>query len=56
MTVDGGSTYSHTLTGLSSGEYDVSIVGLSQHFSSEGVEWNTISFLGGNILHEVHTE
>ena len=49
MTVDGGSTKSHTLTGHSSGEYDVSIVGLSQHFSSEGVELNTISLLGGDI-------
>ena len=38
MTVDGGSTDNHTLTGLRNGAtYTISIVTISQHFSSEAV-------------------
>ena len=42
--VSGGDTNSYTLTGLTSGEtYEISIVGMSEHFFSESVEWNTIT-------------
>ena len=48
VTVEGGSTNSHTLTGLTNGEmYEVSIVGTSIHFFSEPVEWETITLLEG---------
>ena len=40
VTVDGGSTNSHTLTGLSGGEtYTISVAGTSDHFFSESVNW-----------------
>ena len=42
--VSGGDTNSHTLTGLMSGEmYEMFIVGTSEHFFSESVEWDTIT-------------
>ena len=42
--VSGGDTDSHTLTGLTRGEmYDISIVGTSEHFFSERVEWDIIA-------------
>ena len=42
--VSGGDTNSHTLTGLTSGEtYEISILGTSEHFFSDSVEWVTIT-------------
>ena len=42
--VSGGDTNSYTLTGLKSGEtYKISIVGMSEHFFSDSVEWDTIT-------------
>ena len=42
--ISGGDTSSHTLTSLTRGEtYEVSIVGTSEHFFSERVEWDTIA-------------
>ena len=44
VAVSGGDTNSYTLTGLKGGEtYEVSIVGMSEHFFSDSVEWNTIT-------------
>ena len=50
--VSGGDTNSYTLTtGLTSGEtYEVSIVGTSEHFSSERVEWGPIKVPEGQCL------
>ena len=46
--VSGGSTNSYTLTGLIRGEmYDISIVGNSEHISSESVEWETVTLVPG---------
>ena len=42
--VSGGGTNNYTLTGLKSGKtYEISIVGTSEHFFSDSVEWNTIA-------------
>ena len=44
MDVSGGDTNNYTLTGVMSGEtYEISIVGTSEHFFSERVEWDTIA-------------
>ena len=53
VTVDGGSTDSHTLTGLQNGAtYTISIVATSQHFFSDAVTVNMVVGLGECI----HTE
>ena len=42
--VSGGDTNSYTLTGLTRGEmYEMFIVGTSEHFFSDSVEWDTIT-------------
>ena len=47
-TVSGGDTNSYTLAGLIRGEmYDISIVGTSEHISSESVEWETATLVPG---------
>ena len=44
--VSGGDTNNYTLTGLTSGgTYEVSIVGTSEHFFSDSVEWDTITVI-----------
>ena len=49
-TVSGGSTNSYTVTGLISGEmYGISIVGTSEHFFSESVDWETVTLVPGEI-------
>ena len=46
VNVSGGDTNSYILNGLKSGEtYEVSIVGTSEHFFSDSVEWNTITVI-----------
>ena len=46
--VSGGDTNSHTLTGLLRGDmYDISIVGTSDHISSESGEWSTVTLVPG---------
>ena len=42
--ISGGSTNSYTLTGLRREEsYDISIVGTSEHLSSERVQWKNVT-------------
>ena len=49
--IDGGSTNTHTLTGLIRGEmYVISIVGTSEHISSESVKWSTVTLVPGKFL------
>ena len=46
--VSGGSTNSYTLTGLRREEsYDISIVGTSEHLSSERVQWKNVTISPG---------
>ena len=53
MTVDGGSTDNHTLTGLQNGAtYTISIVATSQHFFSDAVTVNMVVGLGECICTE----
>ena len=48
--VSGGSTNSYTLTGLTRGEmYDISILGTSEHFFSESVDWETVTLVPGEL-------
>ena len=48
VNVSGGSTDNFTLTRLRSGEmYNISIVGTSEHFFSEGVAWDPVILPGG---------
>ena len=50
--VSGGDTNSYTLTGLTSGLiYEISIVGISEHFFSDSVKWDTsITFVCKLVL------
>ena len=55
--VSGGNTNSYTLTGLIGEEtYEISIVGISEHFFSERMEWDPITvvrkFVLGNKMSE----
>ena len=50
--VNGGSTNSYTLTGLLIREmYDISIIGTSEHFYSESVDWETVTLVPGELHH-----
>ena len=47
VNVSGGSTDNYTLTGLTRGEmYNISILGISEHFFSESVAWVTVTLPG----------
>ena len=51
--VSGGDTNSYNLTGLiKGGMYDISIVGTSEHISSESVDWDTVTLIPGKILED----
>ena len=51
VNLSGGDTNSYTLTlGLKRGDtYEISIVGTSEHFFSDSVEWDTIT-VGGKLV------
>ena len=47
VNVSGGSTDNYKLTGLRRGEmYNISIVGISEHFFSQSVAWDTVKLPG----------
>ena len=52
VNVSGGSTDNFTPTRLMSGEmYNIFIVGTSEHFFSESVEWGPVVLTGAIIMH-----
>ena len=47
--VSGGDTNNYTLTGLASQETYEIIVGTSEHFYSESVEWSTVTLVPSEL-------
>ncbi|CAI8036047.1 hypothetical protein GBAR_LOCUS20225 [Geodia barretti] len=55
--VSGGTTDNYTLTGLTRGEmYNISIVGISEHFFSESVAWDTVKLPEREVMNEKEQE
>ncbi|CAI8021857.1 Receptor-type tyrosine-protein phosphatase alpha [Geodia barretti] len=55
--VSGGSTDNYTLTGLMRGEmYNISIVGISEHFFSQSVAWDTVKLPEREVMNEKEQE